>query len=149
MSARTWCGCLPTPRLARLTEPDQGAGQMQKGQEVPSGLLVAGGKSSRALEPMEETLDAVSNRVQAPVIAVDHGSRRVGRNHDFHAPRCSCAANGFGVVPGVADEGRALRMSKKVRGDGNLMLLARRQLDVKGTSSPVDQGMDLRRESTA
>jgi hypothetical protein len=39
-------------------------------------------------------------------------------------------------------------MSQKTRRDGDLVLLARRQLDVKRTSLAVDDGVDLRREST-
>src|SRR6185369_12814641 len=52
-----------------------------------------GGPSSRsgvaipatALDPVEEALDAIAYPVKPPVVAVDHRSRWVGRNHHFHA----------------------------------------------------------------
>lgn len=122
---------------------------MQEGQIVPSSLLVAGSDSSRTLEPMKETLNAVSNRIQPPVIAVNYRPRRVGWDHHFHATRRCRAANRLGVVASVADEGFALRMDEELWSDGDLVLLAGRQLDVKRASSAVDDGVDLRRESTS
>lgn len=97
---------------------------------------------------MEEALDAVSNRVEPPVVPTDHGPRRVGWDDHFHATRRCFVANRFGVVSCVADEGLALRMREELRSDGDLVLLAGGQLDVKRTSCGVDDGVDLRREST-
>lgn len=97
---------------------------------------------------MEEALDAVPNAVKPSIVASNHRTRWIRRNDDLHATRRRRPANRLGIVPGIADERPALGMSQKTRRDGDLVLLARRQLDVKRTSLAVDDGVDLRREST-
>ncbi len=97
---------------------------------------------------MEEALDAVPNAVKSSVVASNHRARWIRRNDDLHATRRRRASNRLGVVSCIADERPALSMSQKTRRDSDLVLLAGRQLDVKRTSLAVDDGVDLRREST-
>lgn len=97
---------------------------------------------------MEEALDAVPNPIEPTVVASDHGAGWIRWNNDLHATRFRCTSNRFGVVSGVTDKRLALGMSQKTRRDGDLVLLAGRQLDVKRTSLAVDDRVNLRREST-
>jgi len=71
-----------------------------------------------------------------------------GADDCAHATSSHRATNGVGVVAAIRDHGLALCMFEKLFGDGRLVLLARRDLDVERAALRVDDGVELRGEST-
>ncbi len=60
---------------------------MQKCKIVATGLFIPRGDAAAALEPVEETLDAVAYPVEPLVVAILHFARRVRWDYRLHATR--------------------------------------------------------------
>lgn len=127
-----------------LIEPHRETGDVDEGEEVGGGFLVASGNSTEAFEAMKEAFDHVSKRIQALVGATSNLARWMRWNDGLQASRFRGFADFGRVVAGVSDAGFALRVRKKVECFSHFVSLTCGQRDVErlafGRCDRVDFG---------
>jgi hypothetical protein len=108
------------------------------------GLVVAGGDGARALEVVEETLDAVAKPVEASIEARPLPPARMRVDDGFDAEDLGALADVVGVVPGVGDYRLAFDVEEKFFSDGGFVLLAGREFEVDWLTARRCDGVNLR-----
>jgi hypothetical protein len=123
---------------------------LKKCEVVSRGLLESGGEGTETLQVMEEDLDAVAPSVAASVEAWLLLARRIRVDDRFYFQGLQLGANRIRIVARVRYERFAARViGDDRRGDGRLVLLARREFDVERAPFGVDESVDLRGEATS
>lgn len=104
-------------------------------QEVGRCLLVATGDGAKAFDVMEEALDVAAESVEAarlaPPVVLSHG---IHRDDCLHASLADRFDDSVRVVPRVCDQSLAGCVCDQVFRFRDVVLLARREDDVKGFS---------------
>lgn len=117
---------------------------MDGGQEVGGCFLVATGDGAKAFDVMEEALDISAETIEgtrlAPAVVLP---RWIHRDHGFHASLVDCCHDGVRVVPCVRDESLPGRVRDQVLRFRDVVLLPRRDDDVKGLSFGRRDRVDL------
>ncbi len=104
-------------------------------QEVGGRLLVATSDGAKAFDVMEEALDVATESVEAARLATPVVlSLGIHRDDWLHASLADHCDDGIRVVPCVRDQSLAGRVSDQVLRLRDVVLLARREDDVKGPS---------------
>lgn len=136
--------------LQQIPKPDHGAGQVEECQIVPSGLLEASRDGAETLRVVEEDFHSKAQGVPTavePRLLLAYGMRM---DHGSHAERFHLPANRVRVVSGVRYERFAACVLRDDRfGNGRVMPLSGRELDMERAAFCVDEGVDLRGEATS
>jgi hypothetical protein len=131
-------------------EPNDGGGELDRGDEVASGFVVACGDGSELLELGEEVFNQVARRVEVTVIASRLCSVRLGRDDNRFAGRDQRLNHPFiGVERLVGDQRIGLHRWQEMVGANEIMGLSAGQKEVDRIAESIDQGMDLGAQSTA
>jgi len=113
-------------------------------------LVVAAGDGAKALEVVEQALNAISSAVEATIEASAIAfSRRVAADDNLHATTTNVAAEGVGVVAGVADQCATLSVYQQFIGRRHVVAIARGERYVKRTAFPIGDDVDFRREASS
>lgn len=117
---------------------------------VASGLVEARGQAAEAFETVEEALHSIPRRVGRAIEPRLIRSDRMRMNDRLHTQRLHARSDRVRVVPRVCEDFFAASvLSEDFFCDRRLVLLARRELDVERPTSRIDEGVDLRGESTS
>jgi len=119
-------------------------------QEVPRGLLVAGGDRTKLLDLGEEILDQMARRIKFSVIVARRGpvdSRRDHRGLASGRQRLKYAS--IGVERLVGDQSIGLPRGQQVVGPDQVVCLAAGQEEADRVAQRVDQGVYLGAQSAA
>ena len=123
---------------------------MDGSQEVPSGLLVAGGDGTKLLDLGEEVLNQMARRIKLSVILARRGpvgswwnNRRLARSRQ----RLKHAR--VGVERLVGDQRVGLHCGQQMVGPLQVVCLAAGQEEADGVAQRVDQSVDLGAQSAA
>jgi hypothetical protein len=118
-------------------------------EEVARRLVVARGDGSESLELVKEELDEVAEAIEPPVEGALLLSRGVLADDGLDAVRFDEFDELVGVVAGIGKAGSALQVLNQVFGDRCLVLLPRRDLDLKRSALGVDERVDLGRKTSS
>jgi hypothetical protein len=126
--------------------PDANCDDLDEAKEVPGGFLVSRSNATPVLEPIEEALDAITQRV---LVAWDEALKlavSLGREERIGTMRARLAANAVVVVALVAEHLARPRigMSHDVIEGLGFVVLARRDHEVERAALRVDPGVDFR-----
>ena len=123
---------------------------MKEAEVVACRLLEAGRNGAEALEVVEEDFDAVALGVAASVEPGLPLPRRIRVDDGLDLQRLRSVADRVRIVASVRDQRFAARVvSDDCLRDGRLVLLPRRDFDVKRAPFGVDERVDLRGEPTS
>lgn len=123
---------------------------MEKGEIVSCGLLETRSNGAEALDVVEEDLDAVASSVPTTVEARLLLAARVRVNDGLDLQLPHSSTDRVRIVTRVSYKRLTSRIFRDDRfGDGRLMLLTLRELDMDGTPFCVNERVDLRGESTS
>jgi hypothetical protein len=105
--------------------PYHDAGDVDRGEVVGGGLLVAACDGAEALDVMEEALNGPPKAIEAagfsaPVVF----PRRVHRDHRLHATIPNRGDYGIGIVPSISDQRLARGVLQEQLSFGRVVLLA-------------------------
>jgi hypothetical protein len=117
---------------------------VEDGKEAGGGLVVAGGNGPASLEVVEEALDSVPETVEAAVETRSLLPTRVRVDDGLDAEQLSSLADVVGVVARVGDYRFALDVEEEFLGDGGLVLLPRRELQVDWLTARRCDGVNFR-----
>jgi hypothetical protein len=142
-------GTLPKPSLSSI-EPNDAGDEVDGSQEVPRGLLVAGGDCTEPLDPSEEVLDQMARGIKLPVIVARRGPVGPRRDHRRFASRCQRLKDAcIGVERLVGDQRVGLHRGQQVVGTLQVVRLTAGQQEVERVAQRVDQSVDLGAQSAA
>jgi hypothetical protein len=125
-------------------EPDDGGGEVDRGQEVDGAFVVAGGDGAVLLELGEEILDEVARLVQGLVVGARVLAVGLGRDHGRFARLPQRSDHPLlGVERLVGDQG--IRLEPRQQGIRALQVvrLPGREGKAGRVAERVDQGVDL------
>ena len=131
-------------------EPNDAGDELDGSQEVPRGLLVAGGDRAKLLDLGEEVLDQMTCRIKLSVIVAWQGPvgpRRDHRGLTGGGKRLKDAR--VGVERLVGDQRVGLHRGQQVVGPNQVVCLATGQKEADRVAKRVDQGVDLGAQSAA
>lgn len=125
-------------------KPDSGRDEINSGQEVAGGFVVAGGNGPEWLEFAEKVLDQVPRFVKFHVVEARLFSVPFRRNND-HFP---CGLQGFnhpfiGIVAFVSQHGLRRKPWQQHIGAIQITGLPWRQNKPGGVSQGIDRGIDF------
>ena len=123
---------------------------MNGGEEVPRGLLVAGGYRAKLLDLGEEVLNQMARRIKLSVIVARHGPVGSWRDHCDLAGRGQWLKEPFiSVERFVGDQRIGLHRGQQVVCPRQVVCLAASQEEVDRVAQRIDQGVDLGAQSAA
>ncbi len=130
-------------------EPNGCGGEMDSGEEVLGGFVIAGRDGAELLELGEEVLDQVPGLVEIAIIGARRPSvlarrddgRLAGRSQGLDHPL-------LGIEGLVGNERLGLKLREQGIGSGQIMGLAARQGKADGVAQSIHQRMDLGRQPT-
>ena len=125
-------------------EPDCSGGEMDGGEEISRGFVVAGGDGAVLLELAEEILDEVAGLVGVFVEIALNLAVSLGRDHERLAP-CKQRFDHplVGIEGLVCQQGRCRHIRQQRVGAFQIMGLARRQDEVQRIAQRIDERMNL------
>ena len=131
-------------------EPNDSGGEVNGGEKVSAGFVVARGDGAKLLELGEEILDQMARLVEVTVIVA--ADLAVGLGWDHHGlpgarERIDDAL--LGVECLVADQRIGLHSRQQVVGSHEVMGLTTGQVERDGIAEGVDQGVDFGARSSA
>ncbi len=131
-------------------EPNDSGGEVNGGEKVSAGFVVARGDGAKLLEFGEEILDQVARLVEVTVIVA--ADLAVGLGWDHHGlpgarERIDDAL--LGVECLVADQRIGLHSRQQVVGSHEVMGLTTGQVERDGIAEGIDQGVDFGARSSA
>jgi hypothetical protein len=125
-------------------EPDDGSGEVDRGQEVDGPLVVTGRDSPVLFELGKEVLDEVTRLVQGFVIRARVLAAGLGRDHRLFARLLQRGENpSFGVERLVRDQDPGLDFRQQGIRPFQVVRLPRREREPGRVAERVDQGVDL------
>jgi len=125
-------------------EPDDGGGEVDRGQEGDGPLVVTGRDGAVLLELGEEVLDEMARLVQDRVARTQVLAVGLGRDHRFFARLLQRAENPLlGVERLVGDQRARLEPGQQGIRALQAMRLPRREREPGWVAERVDQGVDL------
>ena len=131
-------------------KPEQRRDELNDGQVVYGAFLEARGNRAKALDVMKEDFNAVTLSVLFAVETWLFLSTGMRADDGLHLPRSNLRDDFVGVIGRVRDESVALSVNGDYFfGDRAVVLLARREFDVKRAALGVDKGMDFGGEATS
>lgn len=129
-------------------EPNGCGGEVDGGEEVSRGLVVAGGDGAELLELGEEVFDEMPGLVEGAVPVAGRLSVSLGRNDRRFARREERRDHTLVGVEGlVGDDDVRSDQGQQPVGAGEVVLLAAGQGEAGRVAERVDQGVDLGRQS--
>jgi len=138
------------PYRENVVEPDLDAGDVEMSQIVLRGLLEASGEATKALQVVKEDLDQIARSIGAPIEPRLLAPTGMWMNDRLQPRLLGARADGVGVVAGIRDEFVPAPVLTDDRlGDGGLVLLSWRDLDVERAAFRVGESVNLRGESTS
>ena len=125
-------------------EPNKPGGQVDGGEEVARGLVVAGGDGTKLLEFGEEVLDEVTRLVDVLVVVARQSPVCLGRDHRRFAGRSQRRDDPLvGIERFVGDQRVGLHRGQEVVGADQIMRLSAGQEEVDRVAERIDQGVDF------
>ena len=123
---------------------------MNGGQEVPRGLLVAGGDRAKLLDLGEEVLNQMARCIELSVIVARRGPVGSWRDHcGLARGRQRLKDARVGVERLVGDQRVGFHGGQQVVRPDQVMCLAAGQEEANRVAQRVDQGVDLGAQSAA
>ncbi len=140
----------PTAQGVSSIEPNCRGGEMDCGQKVAGGLVIAGRDGTKLPEPGEEVLDQVSRFVGLFVVVSggSSGSPGVGSRR-FCQPRQRFEDARIRVVSLVSDQHVGGHHGQKVVGAHQIMSLSAGQEEAERIAEGIDEGVDLGAQSAS
>ena len=121
---------------------------MDGGEEVPRGLLIAGGDGTKLLDLGEEVLDQMARRIKLAVIAAWRGPVGSRRDHRGLPSGCQRLKDArISVERLVGDQRIGLHRGQQVVRPLQVVCLATGQEEADRVAQRVDQGVDLGAQS--
>ena len=137
-------------RACRQLSQIRRGGEVNGGEEVSCGLVVAGGDGTELLELGEEILDQMARLVEVPIEVARQATVRLGRNHRSLPGGGQWHEDAFVGIEGlVGDQRFGLHRGKELVGAGQIMRLAAGQEEAQRVAECVDQGVDFRAQSSS
>ncbi len=134
----------------QLVEPELRARKLKQREVVPGGLLETRRNGTKALQVVKADLNAISTGVALAIEPRLVLSTWIRVNDRLDAELSKLTPNGVRVVAGIGDQGFAARVFRDdVLGDGGLVPLPLRELDVERPPFAVDERVDFRGEPTS
>ena len=131
-------------------EPNDGGGELNGGQEIALGFVVAGRDGTELLEFGEEVLDQMKRFKQVSIVVTTDLAIGFGGNDRELTGRGERLDDPFiGVECFVGKERVGLHARQKVIGTDEIVGFAAGQEQVDGVAQRVDQGMDFGAQSAA
>jgi hypothetical protein len=125
-------------------EPDDGSGEVDRGQEVGGPLIVTGRDSPVLFELGEEVLDEMTRFIQDLVVRARVLAIGLGRDHRFFARLLQRGENpSLGVERLVRDQDTGLNFRQQGIRPFQVVRLPRREREPGRVAERVDQGVDL------
>jgi hypothetical protein len=132
-----------------LLQPQVRADELDQGQVVKRGLLIACCHCTKALDPMNKQLNVVANAIQFAIEAPHAFARRIAVNHWLHTLRMYGCHDPIRVVPRVGDKRSTTSMSDQFLGHHRIVHLTGSQRDVERPPLRVDEGVELGRKTSS
>ena len=121
---------------------------MERGEEIPRGLIVARSDAAELFELAEEILDQVACLVERLIELAERCSVLQRRDHGgFSGTRQRLEDAIVGIVGLVADQDLGGHLRQQRVGAGEIMGLSRGQQKAQRIAERVDQGMDFGAQS--
>jgi len=131
-------------------EPNDSGGEVNGGEKVSAGFVVARGDGAKLLEFGEEILDQVARLVEVTVIVAADLAVGLGWNHHGLPGACERIDDALlGVECLVADQRIGLHSRQQVVGSHEVMGLTTGQVERDGIAEGIDQGVDFGARSSA
>ena len=131
-------------------EPNDGGSELDGGEEVLFGFVVARRDGTKLFEPGEEVLDQVTCFEEIAVIVSADFAVGLGRDYRRLTGRGQWHNDPFVGVEGfVGDQNIGLHGWQKVIGAEQIMRLTAGQEEADWIAQGIDQGVDLGAQSTA
>jgi hypothetical protein len=131
-------------------EPNDGGGEVDGGEKVASGLVVASSDGTKLLEPGEEVFDQMACLEEVSIVVAADRSIGLGRD-DRGLAGCGERLDDplIGIERLIGDQGIGLHGWQEVVGAVQIMRLATGQMETDRIAQCIDQRMDLGAQSAA
>ena len=130
-------------------KPSERADQVNSGEIVAGGLFIAGGNASKVLDGIEEPLDEIALAIERKIAVPFDLAVRFRRDHRFDGAHFQALYEAVAIIALVAEERCGLDLSRECLCLRDVMCLSSSQVERKGISQGVDDGMDFRRQAAA
>lgn len=129
-------------------EPDCSGGEIDGGEEIPGGFVVARGDGAELFEFAEEIFDQGARLVEFLVERARRGSVPLGRDDGgFSGARQGPDDPLIGIEGLVGDQDIGGHLRQQGIGAGEIVNLSRGQQKAQRVAEGIDQGMDLGAQS--
>ena len=132
-----------------LIEPHRDAGDVDDGEEVGGGLVIASGDGTESFEGMEAAFNHVAKAVEFPVEAPAPRMRGILGHDGFHAAGSNGRVDALAGVARVGDGCPAAGMVQELLGHGGFVAVPLGQRDVEGLALRRRDRVNLGRKASS
>lgn len=130
-------------------EPSEGAGQVDGGEEISGGLLVACRDGSEMLEDVEKSFDQVALAIEGEITRARDLAIRFRRDDGGDGAQFEGLDQGVRIIPLVGEESFGFDLLDQGVGFLDIVNLAAGQTDRQRVAQRIDNGMDFCREAAS